>query len=111
MESADAFWIRAIYKPVLISALRSTSFDSLIALAFFLCAAFVGNRHRLGIYAASERRRSDVYAVTDPAISLDEATRIMSHQDEILKNFPEVDWAVGKAGRAETSTDPVADQI
>ena len=44
--------------------------------------------------------------VTDPAISLDEATRILSKQDEILKTFPEVEWAVGKAGRAETSTDP-----
>jgi copper/silver efflux system protein len=44
--------------------------------------------------------------VTDPAISLDEALRIMQKQDEILKSFPEVEWAVGKAGRAETSTDP-----
>jgi Cu(I)/Ag(I) efflux system membrane protein CusA/SilA len=30
----------------------------------------------------------------------------MSRQDEILKTFPEVEFAVGKAGRAETSTDP-----
>jgi Cu(I)/Ag(I) efflux system membrane protein CusA/SilA len=30
----------------------------------------------------------------------------MSKQDEILKSFPEVESAVGKAGRAETSTDP-----
>jgi len=44
--------------------------------------------------------------VTDPAISIDEARKIMSRQDEILKNVPEVAWAVGKAGRAETSTDP-----
>src|SRR5205085_4719174 len=44
--------------------------------------------------------------VTDPAISLDEALRIMQRQDEVLKSFPEVEWAVGKAGRAETSTDP-----
>src|SRR5437660_3306451 len=44
--------------------------------------------------------------VTDPAISIDEANRIMSKQDEMLKAFPEVEWAVGKAGRAETSTDP-----
>src|SRR5690606_20482762 len=44
--------------------------------------------------------------VTDPAISLDEATRILSKQNEIIAAFPEVAWAVGKAGRAETSTDP-----
>src|SRR5215204_2520693 len=44
--------------------------------------------------------------VTDPAISIDEARRITSKQDEILQSFPEVEWAVGKSGRAETSTDP-----
>jgi Cu(I)/Ag(I) efflux system membrane protein CusA/SilA len=44
--------------------------------------------------------------VTDPAISIDEALRILSRQDEILKSFPEVESAVGKAGRADTSTDP-----
>ncbi|MEP6847728.1 MAG: efflux RND transporter permease subunit, partial [Acidobacteriota bacterium] len=44
--------------------------------------------------------------VTDPAISIDEALKIMSKQDQILKSVPEVEWAVGKAGRADTSTDP-----
>src|SRR5256714_6478603 len=44
--------------------------------------------------------------VTDPAISIDEAIKITGRQDEILKSVPEVEWAVGKAGRAETSTDP-----
>src|SRR5207247_2602326 len=44
--------------------------------------------------------------VTDPAISIDQARDMMSKQDEILKSFPEVETAVGKAGRAETSTDP-----
>jgi Cu(I)/Ag(I) efflux system membrane protein CusA/SilA len=44
--------------------------------------------------------------VTDPAISVDEALRILSKEDEILKDFPEVEWSVGKAGRADTSTDP-----
>jgi len=44
--------------------------------------------------------------VTDPAISIDQARVIMSREDEILKGFPEVEWAVGKAGRADTSTDP-----
>src|SRR6267378_3318420 len=36
--------------------------------------------------------------VTDPAISIDQARIIMSREDDILKSFPEVEWAVGKAG-------------
>ncbi|HLG13292.1 MAG TPA: efflux RND transporter permease subunit [Blastocatellia bacterium] len=44
--------------------------------------------------------------ITDPAISADEALRVMQMQDVALKSFPEVAWVAGKAGRAETSTDP-----
>jgi Cu(I)/Ag(I) efflux system membrane protein CusA/SilA len=44
--------------------------------------------------------------VTDPGISIGEALSVMQRQDRILHSFPEVEWVVGKAGRAETSTDP-----
>lgn len=40
-----------------------------------------------------------------PGISVSEAQRVLTKQDEILKSFPEVDTVFGKAGRAETSTD------
>ncbi len=43
---------------------------------------------------------------TLPGISLTEAKKLLSYQDKILKSFPEVDTVFGKAGRAETSTDP-----
>ncbi len=44
--------------------------------------------------------------VTDTSVSLPQALEITRRQDEIIKRFPEVEWAVGKPGRAETSTDP-----
>ncbi len=40
-----------------------------------------------------------------PGISVSEAQRILSLQDQIIKSFPEVETVFGKAGRAETSTD------
>lgn len=40
-----------------------------------------------------------------PGISVSEAQRLLTKQDEILKSFPEVESVFGKAGRAETSTD------
>ncbi|MBL8174031.1 MAG: efflux RND transporter permease subunit [Bryobacterales bacterium] len=43
---------------------------------------------------------------TLPGISLTEAKRLMQVQDRILKQFPEVSLVMGKAGRAETPTDP-----
>jgi len=44
--------------------------------------------------------------VTSPGISVTEAGRLLAVQDKILKSFPEVETVFGKAGRAETATDP-----
>jgi len=43
---------------------------------------------------------------TLPGISVAEAQRLLQTQDRIIKQFPEVERVFGKAGRAETSTDP-----
>jgi len=43
---------------------------------------------------------------TLPGLSVGEAERILQTQNRILKSFPEVETVFGKAGRAETSTDP-----
>ncbi len=41
-----------------------------------------------------------------PGISIREATKILQIQDRILKKFPEVESVFGKAGQADTATDP-----
>ena len=41
-----------------------------------------------------------------PGISIAEASRILQSTDLILKQFPEVDRVLGKAGRADSATDP-----
>ena len=43
---------------------------------------------------------------TMPGISITEAQKVLQVTDRIIKGFPEVDRVLGKAGRAETSTDP-----
>ncbi|MFA6003161.1 MAG: CusA/CzcA family heavy metal efflux RND transporter, partial [Elusimicrobiota bacterium] len=43
---------------------------------------------------------------TLPGLSVTEAQKLLQAQDVILKSFPEVERVFGKAGRAETSTDP-----
>src|SRR6201997_5359780 len=43
---------------------------------------------------------------TMPGISISQAQSLLQTTDRILKQFPEVDRVLGKAGRAETSTDP-----
>ena len=43
---------------------------------------------------------------TMPGISISEAQKLLQVTDRVMKQFPEVDRVLGKAGRADTSTDP-----
>ena len=43
---------------------------------------------------------------TLPGVSVAQAQEILQAQDRVLKSFPEVERVFGKAGRADTSTDP-----
>ena len=43
---------------------------------------------------------------TMPGISIGEAQKLLQASDRTIRQFPEVDHVLGKAGRAETSTDP-----
>ncbi len=99
-------FLGSIYKPALLLALKHRLAAFGIAVVLFAGAIFLATG--IGNEFMPPLNEGDVMymPVTDPAISIDEAAKIMSKQDVILKNFPEVEWAVGKAGRAETSTDP-----
>ncbi len=44
--------------------------------------------------------------VTAPGLSVTEAGKLLQAQDRLIKTVPEVEHVFGKAGRAETSTDP-----
>jgi Cu(I)/Ag(I) efflux system membrane protein CusA/SilA len=43
---------------------------------------------------------------TMPGISIAESQKLLQVTDRMLKSFPEVDQVLGKAGRADTATDP-----
>jgi len=43
---------------------------------------------------------------TLPGISVTQAQQLLQVQDRVIRRFPEVQTVLGKAGRAETSTDP-----
>ncbi len=43
---------------------------------------------------------------TDPSISITKARQVLQQTDKLIKTFPEVMSVYGKAGRADTATDP-----
>jgi copper/silver efflux system protein len=99
-------FLQALYRPALRFALNHRAIT--ITLAALLFASAMVMTLGIGKEFMPPLNEGDLMymPVTDPAISVDEALRITSKQDEILKSFPEIEWAVGKSGRAESSTDP-----
>src|SRR5687767_4666022 len=99
-------FLQALYRPALGFALNNRAVT--ISVAALLFAGALVLTLGIGKEFMPPLNEGDVMymPVTDPAISIDEALKITSKQDAILKSFPEVEWAVGKSGRAETSTDP-----
>jgi copper/silver efflux system protein len=98
--------LHSVYRPALNWALAHRAITILTAVMLFTGALFLATR--IGSEFMPDLDEGDIMymPVTDPAISANEALKVMQRQDEILKAFPEVAWVVGKAGRAETSTDP-----
>lgn len=98
--------LHKLYRPALRFALAHRLLT--IALAAVLFGGALYQAAHIGSEFMPELNEGDLMfmPITDPAISLDEALRVMQMQDRALNAFPEVAWVVGKAGRAETSTDP-----
>ena len=99
------FLIR-IYEPVASWALRWKW--GVIAGAFILVIATVPVYLKLGSeFMPPLEEGSILYMPTTmPGISITEAQKLLQVTDRIIRQFPEVDRVLGKAGRAETSTDP-----
>jgi Cu(I)/Ag(I) efflux system membrane protein CusA/SilA len=99
------FLIR-IYNPVASWTLRWKW--AVIAASLILMIATVPVYFKLGSeFMPPLAEGSILYMPTTmPGISITEAERLLQVTDRIIKQFPEVEHVLGKAGRAETSTDP-----
>ncbi len=96
----------AIYEPACRAVLRHPK--ATIAIALVLIASTVPVYLQLGheFMPVLDEGVILYMPTTLPGISVGEAARLLETQDRILKSFPEVESVLGKAGRAETSTDP-----
>ncbi|HWV16328.1 MAG TPA: CusA/CzcA family heavy metal efflux RND transporter [Cellvibrio sp.] len=99
------FLIR-IYRPCLDMALRHKTISLLFAL--LLAAASYWPYSQLGREFMPELNEGTLlYMPTaQPGISVTQAAQLLHNQDKIIKSFPEVASVYGKAGRANTATDP-----
>lgn len=98
--------LHRLYEPVARLALRFKVIIIAVALIIMAITAYpflkLGSEFMPPLYEGS----LFYMPVTVPAASISEVSRLLQIQDRLLKQIPEVAQVFGKAGRAETATDP-----
>jgi copper/silver efflux system protein len=98
--------LMAVYGPIVAWALRRPAIP--IALAGGMLVATIPLYARLGSELMPPLDEGTLLYMpsTPPGISIANAQALLQVTDRIIKRFPEVDRVLGKAGRADTPTDP-----
>jgi Cu(I)/Ag(I) efflux system membrane protein CusA/SilA len=99
--------LHRLYEPPCRFVLRHPK--ATIAASVLLVATTVPVYLRLGSEFMPPLREGTILympSAVEPGMSVAEAQKALQVQDKILKTFPEVERVFGKAGRANTSTDP-----
>jgi len=99
-------WLIAAYRPLLDRALRFPKATLGIALAALILTAWPASR--LGGEFMPPLDEGDLLYMPSalPGISSGKAAELLQQTDRLIKTVPEVASVFGKAGRAETATDP-----
>jgi len=95
-----------LYRPVIAWVMRWKKLTIATAV-FALIASFYPALKLGGEFMPTLNEGSLLYMpITLPAISVTQAAELLQTQNRIIKSFPEVESVLGKAGRANTATDP-----
>ncbi|MDZ4365444.1 MAG: CusA/CzcA family heavy metal efflux RND transporter, partial [Afipia sp.] len=100
-----------LYRPLIKLVLRAKTVT--ILLAFAALAASIWPARQLGSeFMPSLNEGTLMYMPTTlPGLSVTKAAELLQIQNRIIKTFPEVTSVYGKAGRAETATDPAPTEM
>ena len=96
----------SLYRPVIAAVMRAKL--ATVALAVVALAVTVYPASRLGSEFMPTLNEGTLFYMptTLPALSVTKAAELLQTQNKIIKSFPEVASVYGKAGRAQTATDP-----
>ncbi len=100
-----------LYRPIIEGVLRHKVL-TLVAAVAILGASVFPARQLGSEFMPSLNEGTLLYMPTTlPGISITKAADLLQTQDRIIKSFPEVASVYGKAGRAETATDPAPTEM
>ena len=95
-----------VYRPIIAGVLRAKTLTILLAVVVLVVTAWPAMR--LGAeFMPTLNEGTLLYMPSSlPGMSVTKAAEVLQTQDKIIKSFPEVASVWGKAGRANTATDP-----
>ena len=96
----------ALYRPIIAGVLRAKAFTILLAIAALVVTVWPARQLGSEFMPALDEGTLMYMPTTLPGLSVTKAAELMQMQDRIIKSFPEVESVFGKAGRAQTATDP-----
>jgi len=98
--------LQALYRPALLASLKHPKMILLLAVLLLASAAWPVSR--LGSEFMPPLYEGDLLYMptTLPGVSVDEAANILQITDRLIRQMPEVARVFGKAGRADSATDP-----
>ncbi|AOG05518.1 efflux RND transporter permease subunit [Bosea sp. RAC05] len=101
----------ALYRPLIKGVLKAKALTILLALA--VLGVSVWPARQLGSeFMPTLNEGTLMYMPTTlPGISVTKAAELLQTQNQIIRSFPEVASVYGKAGRAQTATDPAPTEM
>jgi Cu(I)/Ag(I) efflux system membrane protein CusA/SilA len=100
-----------IYRPLIAGVLRARVLTILLALVVLAVTAWPASRLGSEFMPDLDEGTLMYMPTTLPGISVTKAGDLLATQDRIIKSFPEVASVYGKAGRANTATDPAPSEM
>jgi Cu(I)/Ag(I) efflux system membrane protein CusA/SilA len=96
----------ALYRPVIAAVMRWKL--ATIAVALLAMLASIWPAMKLGSEFMPTLNEGTLFYMPTglPSMSVTKAAELLQTQNKIIKSFPEVQSVIGKAGRAQTATDP-----
>ncbi len=95
-----------IYRPVIASVMHYKKTTILLALLVLVASGYPLTKLGSEFMPTLNEGTLLYMPATLPGLSVTKAAEVMQTQNKIIRSFPEVDSVFGKAGRANTATDP-----
>lgn len=105
-EIAIVRWLQTIYKPILLTALKFRKITLSITVALVVIGGLAMTQIGSEFMPPLDEGSIMYMPMTVPDVSEKKVTELLIETNQILSEFPEVESVVGKAGRAQTATDP-----